>query len=223
MNMKQSILFCLFLLFVSSCNGEQRSDAYKPHIPSKEIVAIHNKAYWMVVRNGEDKDTLRLAIKLLDKAIAMDPDYQLAYHHKAEYLEHLSPGKSGAVIDAYLSRDPEDPYFLTGRGLYYDKYKQKAEARKYYQRARDNFMTAYRSTGEPEKLFNWCFVMALLGDKDKAWEKYQKEREKFSAENREAYDLMMDHIMKGGLDGFSKSFWSEPFRKWDIQPPKDEL
>lgn len=221
--MKQSILFCLFLLFVSSCNGEQRSDAYKPHIPSKEIVAIHNKAYWMVVRNGENKDTLRLAIKLLDKAIAMDSDYQLAYSHKAEYLEHLSPGKSGPVIDTYLSRNPDDPYALMSRGLYYDKYGHVAEARRCYQRARDNFMSAYRSTGEPEKLFNWCAIMIWLGDKDKAWEKYQKEMKKFSAEEREPYDIMMDNAMKGGIDRLRKSYWSEPYSKWDIQPPKDEL
>jgi len=71
-----------------SCNAQRNKGLCCGHKPDSAAIVLNNQAVNVYTHWSNSPDSVKKAITLLDSAIEKDPDYQLAYANKAEYLKN---------------------------------------------------------------------------------------------------------------------------------------
>mgnify|MGYP000887471820 CR=1 FL=1 len=144
---------------------------------------------------------------LLDRAIEKDPDYQLAYANKAEYLKSQGNiAQALETLNAYLKRNPTEPYTLMGAGLFYEKLGNKKEAMDYYKRAEENFKRLYEKDNDSAHEINRYFAIRLMEGPKKAKALYEAERDRLASdeEQRKINDVLVMSIIETPREQFFK-------------------
>ena len=134
MNRNFLLALSLFMfLTLTPCNAQSNKKLCCGHEPDPAVIELHNQAVNAYTNHSNSPDSVKKAMTLLDCAIEKDPDYQLAYAHKAEYLKNQGDlTQALETLNAYLKRNPTEPYTLLGAGMFYEKLGNKKEAMDYY-------------------------------------------------------------------------------------------
>ena len=94
---RQFLLLHFFFLTIISCSAQPKDVTGHYSQPIPAAIALNNEATAIYAQNPKSSESLEKAISLLDKAIATDADYSLAYSHKAEYLTRI--GKTEKALE----------------------------------------------------------------------------------------------------------------------------
>ena len=150
---------------------------------------------------------MKKALTLLDNAIAKDSDYQLAYANKATYLnDQGNVTQALETLNAYLKRNPTEPYTLLGAGMFYEKMGNKKEAMDYYKRAEENFKRLYEEDHNSAHEINRYFAIMLIEGPKRIKALYEAERDRLASdeENRKANDTFVMSIIETPREEFIK-------------------
>jgi tetratricopeptide repeat protein len=142
---------------------------------------------------------VKKALTLLDNAIAKDPDYQLAYANKATYLnDQGNVTQALETLNAYLKRNPTEPYTILGAGMFYEKMGNKKEAMDYYKRAEENFKRLYEEEHKSVHEINRYLAIKLIEGPKRIKALYEAERDRLASdeENRKANDTFVMSIIE---------------------------
>ena len=200
MNRKFLLVSSLFMfLTLTSCNAQSNKKLCCGHKPDAAVIGLNNQAenvykYW-----SNSPDSMKKAITLINSAIEKDPDYQLAYANKAEYLKSQGNiAQALETLNAYLKRNPTEPYTLMGAGLFYEKLGNKKEAMDYYKRAEENFKRLYEKDNDSAHEINRYFAIRLIEGPEKAKALYEAERDRLASneERRKVNDVLMKYIIE---------------------------
>lgn len=199
------------LLIVIFCNIQCKSKKKESYQPNPIAIALDNKAF-ASVRWYYHPDSMIKAIQLLDSAIMKDPNYLLAYAHKAEYLTRL--GKTSQAIETlntYLHLNPTNPYVLHPAGMLYEKTGNKKEAMVYYKRATVYFRKLYEKDGNPMHELNRCVVIWLIHGTAQGKAAYQEEREKLAENEKQlkVNDDIVNTYFNASRKQYIKDFWTK--------------
>ena len=164
MNRNFLLVLSLFMfLTLTPCNAQSNKKLCCGHKPDSVVIELHNQAVNAYTNHSNSPDSVKKAMTLLDCAIEKDPDYQLAYANKAEYLKSQGNiAQALETLNAYLKRNPTEPYTLLGAGIFYEKLGNKKEAMDYYKRAEENFKRLYEEEHESPHV-NLRFIKAFVG------------------------------------------------------------
>lgn len=205
-------LFLLqFLFFITtSCCAQQKNVTVYDGQPTSVAITLNNEAMDIYAQNPKSSETLEKAISLLDKAIATDADYRLAYGNKAEYLTRI--GKTEQALETlsiYLKRNPTDPYTLLPMGILYEKIGNKEKAMDCYKQADVNFKKLYNQDSLSAHEINRCLVVTLRDGCEKGWAMYQSERSQLakSSQDLKANDEIVKTFTDVSHTEFINTFW----------------
>ena len=190
----------LFLfLTLMSCNAQRNKGLCCGHKPDSAAIVLNNQAVNVYTHWSNSPDSVKKAITLLDNAIAKDPDYQLAYANKAKYLnDQGNVTQALETLNAYLKRNPTEPYTLLGAGMFYEKLGNKKEAMDYYKRAEENFKRLYEKDNDSAHEINRYFAIRLMEGPKKAKALYEAERDRLASneERRKVNDVLVMSIIE---------------------------
>ena len=207
MNRNFLLASSLFMfLTLTSCNAQSNKKLCCGHKPDSTVIVLNNQAVNVYTHWSNSPDSVKKAITLLDSAIEKDPDYQLAYANKAEYLKSQGNiAQALETIKAYLKRNPTEPYTLLGAGLFYEKSGNEKEAMDYYKRAEENFKRLYEKDNDSAHEINRFFARLMEGPK-KAKALYEAERERLASneERRKVNDALVMSILETPREQFFK-------------------
>ena len=213
--MNRNLLFLassLFLLLtLTSCKAQDKQELSCVHQPDSAAIELNNKAVETYSRRSNSPDSVKKAISLLDSAIAKDADYQLAYANKAEFLKNQGEmARALETLNAYLKRNPTEPYTLLGAGLFYEKMGDKKEAMDYYKRAEENFKRRYEEDHKSAHEINSYIAIMLIEGPEKAKAMYKAERNNLASNEEElkANDNLMKHFVETPREQLLKDFVS---------------
>lgn len=200
--MKRNFLLAssLFMfLTLTSCDAQSNKKLCCGHKPDSTVIVLNNQAVNVYTHWSNSPDSVKKAITLLDRAIEKDPDYQLAYANKAEYLK--SQGNIAQALEtvkAYLKRNPTEPYTLLGVGMFYEKLGNKKEAMDYYKRAEENFDRRYKEDHDSAHEINRYLAIRLIEGSKKAKALYDAERNCLASteEQRKRNDVFVKYIIE---------------------------
>ena len=208
MNRNFLLAVSLFMfLTLTSCNAQDNKKLCCGHKPDPAVIELHNQAVNAYTNHSTSPDSVKKAMTLLDRAIEKDPDYQLAYAHKAEYLKNQGDlTQALETLNAYLKRNPTEPYTLLGAGLFYEKSGNKKEAMDYYKRAEENFKRLYEKDNDSAHEINRYFAIRLMEGPEKAKALYEAERDRLASneERRKVNDALMMTILETPREQFFK-------------------
>ena len=208
MNRNFLLAVSLFMfLTLTSCNAQGNKKLCCGHKPDSAVIELHNQAVDAYTYHSNSPDSVKKAMTLLDRAIEKDPDYQLAYAHKAEYLKNQGDlTQALETLNAYLKRNPTEPYTLMGAGLFYEKLGNKKEAMDYYKRAEENFKRLYEKDNDSAHEINRFFAIRLMEGSEKAKALYEAERDRLASneERRKVNDVLVKSILETPREQFFK-------------------
>ena len=200
MNRNFLLAVSLFMfLTLTSCNAQGNKKLCCGHKPDPAVIELHNQAVDAYTYHSNSPDSVKKAMTLLDCAIEKDPDYQLAYAHKAEYLKNQGDlTQALETLNAYLKRNPTEPYTLMGAGLFYEKLGNKKEAMNYYKRAEENFKRLYEEEHKSAHEINRYLAIKLIEGPKRIKALYEAERDRLASdeENRKANDTFVMYIIE---------------------------
>lgn len=208
MNRNFLLASSLFMfLTLTSCNAQSNKKLCCGHKPDSTVIVLNNQAVNVYTHWSNSPDSVKKAITLLDSAIEKDPDYQLAYANKAEYLK--SQGNIAQALEtlkAYLKRNPTEPYTLLGAGMFYEKMGNKKEAVDYYKRAEENFNRRYEEDHDAVHEINRYLAIKLMEGPKKVKALYEAERNRLASteEQRKLNDVFVKAIIETPLEQFVK-------------------
>ena len=208
MNRNFLLASSLFMyLTLTSCNAQSNKKLCCGHKPDSTVIVLNNQAVNVYTHWSNSPDSVKKAITLLDSAIEKDPDYQLAYANKAEYLK--SQGNIAQALEtlkAYLKRNPTEPYTLLGAGMFYEKMGNKKEAMDYYERAEENFNRRYEEDHDPTHEINRYLAIKLMEGPKKVEALYEAERNRLASteEQRKQNDVFVKAIIETPLEQLVK-------------------
>lgn len=208
MNRNFLLASSLFIfLTLTSCNAQSNKKLCCGHKPDSTVIVLNNQAVNVYTHWSNSPDSVKKAITLLDSAIEKDPDYQLAYANKAEYLK--SQGNIAQALEtlkAYLKRNPTEPYTLLGAGMFYEKMGNKKEAVDYYKRAEENFNRRYEEDHDPTHEINRYLAIKLMEGPKKVEALYEAERNRLASteEQRKQNDVFVKAIIETPLEQLVK-------------------
>ena len=208
MNRNFLLASSLFMfLTLTSCNAQSNKKLCCGHKPDSTVIVLNNQAVNVYTHWSNSPDSVKKAITLLDSAIEKDPDYQLAYANKAEYLK--SQGNIAQALEtlkAYLKRNPTEPYTLLGAGMFYEKMGNKKEAMDYYERAEENFNRRYEEDHDTVHEINRYLSIKLMEGPKKVKALYEAERNRLASteEQRKQNDVFVKAIIETPLEQFVK-------------------
>ncbi len=205
-------LFLLqFLFFITtSCCAQQKNVTVYDEQPTSVAITLNNEAMDIYAQNPKSSETLEKAISLLDKAIAADPNYRLAYGNKAEYLTRIGKIEQALeTLSVYLKRNPTDPYTLLPMGILNEKLGNKEKAMECYKQADANFKNLYNQDSNPGHEINRCLVVTLRDGCEKGWAMYQSERGQLakSSQDLKANDEIVKTFTDVSHTEFINDFW----------------
>ena len=208
MNRNFLLASSLFLfLSLMSCNAQRNKGLCCGHKPDSAAIVLNNQAVNAYTYRSNSPDSVKKALTLLDNAIAKDPDYQLAYGNKANYLnDQGNVTQALETLNAYLKRNPTEPYTLMGAGLFYEKLGNKKEAMDYYKRAEENFKRLYEKDNDSAHEINRFFAIRLMEGPEKAKALYEAERDRLASteEQRKINDVLVMSIIETPREQFFK-------------------
>ena len=208
--MKRNFLLAssLFMfLTLTSCNAQRNEKLCCGHKPDSTVIVLNNQAENVYMHWSNSPDSVKKAITLINGAIEKDPDYQLAYANKAKYLKEQGDiAQALETLNAYLKRNPTEPYTLMGAGLFYEKLGNKKEAMDYYKRAEENFKRLYEKDNDSAHEINRYFAIRLIEGPEKAKALYEAERDRLASneERRKVNDVLMKYIIETPREQFVK-------------------
>ena len=208
MNRNFLLASSLFMyLTLTSCNAQSNKKLCCGHKPDSTVIVLNNQAVNVYTHWSNSPDSVKKAITLLDSAIEKDPDYQLAYANKAEYLK--SQGNIAQALEtlkAYLKRNPTEPYTLLGAGMFYEKMGNKKEAVDYYKRAEENFNRRYEEDHDAVHEINRYLAIKLMEGPKKVEALYEAERIRLASteEQRKQNDALVKAIIETPLEQLVK-------------------
>ena len=112
------------------------------------------------------------------------------------------------TLNAYLKRNPTEPYTLMGAGLFYEKLGNKKEAMDYYKRAEENFKRLYEKDNDSAHEINRFFAIRLMEGPEKAKALYEAERDRLASneERRKVNDVFVMFIIETPREQFVEQF-----------------
>ena len=208
MNRNFLLASSLFMyLTLTSCNAQSNKKLCCGHKPDSTVIVLNNQAVNVYTHWSNSPDSVKKAITLLDSAIEKDPDYQLAYANKAEYLKSQGNiAQALETIKAYLKRNPTEPYTLLGAGMFYEKMGNKKEAMDYYERAEENFNRRYEEDHDTVHEINRYLSIKLMEGPKKVKALYEAERNRLASteEQRKQNDALVKAIIETPLEQLVK-------------------
>ncbi len=208
MNRNFLLVLSLFMfLTLTPCNAQSNKKLCCGHEPDSTVIVLNNQAVNVYTHWSNSPDSVKKAMTLLDCAIEKDPDYQLAYAHKAEYLKNQGDlTQALETLNAYLKRNPTEPYTLLGAGIFYEKLGNKKEAMDYYKRAEENFKRLYEKDNDSAHEINQYFAIRLMEGPKKAKALYEAERDRLASdeERRKVNDVLVMYIIETPREQFIK-------------------
>lgn len=208
MNRNFILAVSLFMfLTLTSCNAQRNEKLCCGHEPAPAVIELHNQAVNAYTNHSNLPDSVKKAMTLLDCAIEKDPDYQLAYAHKAEYLKNQGDlTQALETLNAYLKRNPTEPYTLLGAGMFYEKLENKKEAMDYYKRAEANFKRLYEKDHDSVHEINRYAAIRLIEGPEKVKALYETERDRLASdeERRKVNDALVMLILETPREQFIK-------------------
>ena len=208
MNRNFLLVLSLFMfLTLTPCNAQSNKKLCCGHKPDPAVIELHNQAVNAYTNHSNSPDSVKKAMTLLDRAIEKDPDYQLAYAHKAKYLKNQGDiAQALETLNAYLKRNPTEPYTLLDAGIFYEKMGNKKEAMDYYKRAEENFKRLYEEEHESPDEINRYFAIRLMEGPKKAKALYEAERDRLASteEQRKINDVLVMSILETPREQFFK-------------------
>lgn len=208
MNRNFLLVLSLFMfLTLTPCNAQSNKKLCCGHEPDSTVIVLNNQAVNVYTHWSNSPDSVKKAMTLLDCAIEKDPDYQLAYAHKAEYLKNQGDlTQALETLNAYLKRNPTEPYTLLGAGIFYEKLGNKKEAMDYYKRAEENFKRLYEKDNDSAHEINRYFAIRLMEGPKKAKALYEAERDRLASdeERRKVNDVLVMYIIETPREQFIK-------------------
>ena len=208
MNRNFLLVLSLFMfLTLTPCNAQGNKKLCCGHEPDSTVIVLNNQAVNVYTHWSNSPDSVKKAMTLLDCAIEKDPDYQLAYAHKAEYLKNQGDiTQALETLNAYLKRNPTEPYTLLGAGIFYEKLGNKKEAMDYYKRAEENFKRLYEKDNDSAHEINRYFAIRLMEGPKKAKALYEAERDRLASdeERRKINDVLVMSIIETPREQFFK-------------------
>jgi len=200
MNRDFLLAVSLFMfLTLTPCNAQRNEKLCCGHKPDSAVIVLNNQAVDAYTNHSNSPDSVKKAMTLLDCAIEKDPDYQLAYANKAEYLKNQGElTQALETLNAYLKRNPIEPYTLMGAGLLYEMLGNKKEAMNYYKRAEENFKRLYEKDNDSAHEINRYFAIRLMEGPKKAKALYEAERDRLASdeERRKVNDVLVMTIIE---------------------------
>jgi tetratricopeptide repeat protein len=190
-----------------SCNAQRNKGLCCGHKPDSAVIVLNNQAVNAYTNRSNSPDSVKKALTLLDNAIAKDPDYQLAYGNKANYLnDQGNVTQALETLNAYLKRNPTEPYTLLGAGMFYEKMGNKKEAMDYYKRAEENFKRLYEEDHNSVHEINRYLAIMLIEGPKRIKALYEAERDRLASdeENRKANDTFVMSIIETPREEFIK-------------------
>lgn len=208
MNRNFLLASSLFLfLSLMSCNAQRNKGLCCGHKPDSAAIVLNNQAVNAYTYRSNSPDSVKKALTLLDNAIAKDSDYQLAYANKATYLnEQGNVTQALETLNAYLKRNPTEPYTILGAGMFYEKMGNKKEAMDYYKRAEANFKRLYEKDHDSVHEINRYAAIRLIEGPEKAKALYEAERDRLASdeERRKVNDALVMLILETPREQFIK-------------------
>ena len=208
MNRNFLLAVSLFMfLTLTSCNAQGNKKLCCGHKPDPAVIELHNQAVNAYTNHSNSPDSVKKAMTLLDCAIEKDPDYQIAYAHKAKYLKNQGDiAQALETLNAYLKRNPTEPYTLLDAGIFYEKMGNKKEAMDYYKRAEENFKRLYEEEHESPDEINRYIAIRLMEGPKKAKALYEAERDRLASteEQRKINDVLVMSILETPREQFFK-------------------
>ena len=208
MNRNFLLALSLFMfLTLTPCNAQRNEKLCCGHKPDSAVIVLNNQAVNAYTNHSNSPDSVKKAMTLLDRAIEKDPDYQLAYANKAEYLKNQGDiAQALETLNAYLKRNPTEPYTLLGAGIFYEKLGNKKEAMDYYKRAEENFKRLYEKDNDSAHEINRYFAIRLMEGPKKAKALYEAERDRRASdeERRKINDVLVMSILETPREQFFK-------------------
>ena len=207
MNRNFLLAVSLFMfLTLTSCNAQGNKKLCCGHKPDPAVIELHNQAVNAYTNHSNSPDSVKKAMTLLDRAIEKDPDYQLAYANKAEYLKSQGNiAQALETLNAYLKRNPTEPYTLLGAGIFYEKLGNKKEAMDYYKRAEENFKRLYEKDNDSAHEINRYFAIRLMEGPKKAKALYEAERDRLASDEQQR--LLNDALVMSILETPREQFF----------------
>ena len=200
MNRDFLLALSLFMfLTLTPCNAQRNEKLCCGHKPDSAVIVLNNQAVDAYTNHSNSPDSVKKAMTLLDCAIEKDPDYQLAYANKAEILKNQGElTQALETLNAYLKRNPIEPYTLMGAGLLYETLGNKKEAMNYYKRAEENFKRLYEKDNNSAHEINRYFAIRLMEGPKKAKALYEAERDRLASdeERRKVNDVLVMTIIE---------------------------
>ena len=208
MNRNFLLAVSLFMfLTLTSCNAQRNEKLCCGHEPDSTVIVLNNQAVNVYTHWSNSPDSVKKAMTLLDRAIEKDPDYQLAYANKAEYLKSQGNiAQALETLNAYLKRNPTEPYTLLGAGIFYEKLGNKKEAMDYYKRAEANFKRLYEKDHDSVHEINRYAAIRLIEGPEKVKALYETERDRLASdeERRKVNDALVMLILETPREQFIK-------------------
>ena len=200
MNRYFLLALSLFMfLTLTPCNAQSNKKLCCGHEPDSTVIVLNNQAVNVYTHWSNSPDSVKKAMTLLDRAIEKDPDYQLAYANKAEYLKSQGNiAQALETLNAYLKRNPTEPYTLLGAGMFYEKLGNKKEAMDYYKRAEANFKRLYEKDHDSVHEINRYAAIRLIEGPEKVKALYETERDRLASdeERRKVNDALVMLILE---------------------------
>ena len=208
MNRNFLLVLSLFMfLTLTPCNAQSNKKLCCGHKPDPAAIELNNQAINAYTNRANSPDSVKKAMTLLDRAIEKDPDYQIAYAHKAEYLKNQGDiAQALETLNAYLKRNPTEPYTLLDAGIFYEKLGNKKEAMDYYKRAEENFNRCYEEDHDPTHEINRYLAIKLMEGPKKVKALYEAERNRLASteEQRKQNDALVKAIIETPLEQLVK-------------------
>ena len=208
MNRNFLLALSLFMfLTLTPCNAQRNEKLCCGHKPDSAVIVLNNQAVNAYTNHSNSPDSVKKAMTLFNRAIEKDPDYQLAYANKAEYLKNQGDiAQALETLNAYLKRNPTEPYTLLGAGMFYEKLGNKKEAMDYYKRAEENFKRLYEKDNDSAHEINRYFAIRLMEGPKKAKALYEAERDRLASdeERRKINDVLVMSILETPREQFFK-------------------
>ena len=207
MNRNFLLAVSLFMfLTLTSCNAQGNKKLCCGHKPDPAAIELNNQAVNAYTNHSNSPDSVKKAMTLLDRAIEKDPDYQIAYAHKAKYLKNQGDiAQALETLNAYLKRNPTEPYTLLGAGIFYEKLGNKKEAMDYYKRAEVNFKRLYEKDNDSAHEINRYFAIILMEEPKKAKALYEAERDRLASNEQQR--LLNDALVMSILETPREQFF----------------
>ncbi len=152
----------LIVTVLSNCQPTGRKTATQEKEPP--AIAYNNKAVDLFSRNADNIDSVQKALGYLDKAIAQDSNYIMAYTNKVNFLLSLHQyDEALQTSHIIIDKKPAFAEAYTLLGMIYDKLEKDSLANKYYRRSLDLYQQdATADTANTTYQANQFILMMLL-------------------------------------------------------------